>query len=67
MPHQHEVAAAKPARLLDGDDVGGRFDHAELRDVALTRGADAAQLAFREHAAALAVADVQERFGQRLD
>ena len=29
--HQHEVAAAVAARLLDRDDVGGRFDDAERR------------------------------------
>ena len=59
--HQHEVAAAVAARLLDRDDVGGRFDDAERRGVAPRRGADFAELAIRQHAAAPAVHDVRRR------
>ncbi len=64
MPHEHEVAAAKSARLFDGHHIGGRLDHAQLRHVALGRGADRAKFALRQHAAALAMPDVVERFGQ---
>ena len=53
--HQHEVAAAVARRLLDRHDVGRRLDHAEQRAVAARRGADRAEFALGEHAAAPAV------------
>jgi hypothetical protein len=66
MTHEHEVASSKTAGLLDRDDVGGRLDDAELCDVALLGGANGAQLALREHAAALAMPDRRQRLAQRL-
>src|ERR1700722_2857816 len=66
MSHENEIAAAKPSRLLDGDDVGGRFYDAELRDVPLIRRASGAQFAFRQHAAALAMPDGAEGLRQSL-
>src|ERR1700691_4053128 len=55
VPHQHEVASAETARLFDSDDIRWRLDHAELRQLPLRGGAYGAELALREHAAALAV------------
>ena len=54
MPHEHEVASAVAARLLDGNHVGRRLDRAQQRGVALGRGADRTQLLLREHPAAAA-------------
>jgi hypothetical protein len=65
VPHQHEIAAAITTGLLDGRHVGRRLDHAQQ---ALHRGrrcTDHAQLAVGEHAAALALADIPCRVGQR--
>ena len=61
MAHQHEVAAAVTARLLDRHDVGGRFDDAERRGIAPRRRADLAKFAIGQHAAAPAVHDVRRR------
>src|SRR5262245_40273692 len=59
--HQHEVAAAIAAGLLDRDDVGRRLDDAQGGRVALRRRADLAQFAVRQHAAPAAVYDVRRR------
>src|SRR6185437_10646462 len=66
VPHEHEVAAAESSGLLDCDHIGGRFDHAKLRRVPVGGGADGAKFALRQHAAALAMPDMVERFGQSL-
>ena len=57
MSHQHEVASAVRARLLDREQVGRRLDDAELPRVAPIARAEAAERFFRQHATALAVAD----------
>src|ERR1700722_26165 len=65
MSHEHEIAAAKSARLLDGDHVGGRLHDTELSHVPLGGGANRAEFALGQHAATLAMPDIVERFRQR--
>ena len=59
--HQHEVAPAVAARLLDRHHVGRRFDHAQQRGIALAAGADFAQFRLGQHAALAAAADALDR------
>src|SRR5262245_3042204 len=57
MPHQHEIAAAVSARLLDRQQIGRRLDDAELTAVPLLAAAKPAERLLRQHSAALAIAD----------
>ena len=59
--HQHEVEARVRLRLLDHQQVGGRFDDAQQRRIAPRRRADRAELGLGERVAALAVPDVGQR------
>ncbi len=65
MTMQHEILAAKSARLLDRQHVGRRLDHAQQGRVAPGILADAAQRLFGQRTASLAVADLLDRLDQR--
>ena len=53
-------------RLLDHQEIRGRFDDAKLRRVTLRRLTQRAELAFGERVAALAVADCARCIDQRM-
>jgi len=57
VPHEHEVFAAIRARLLDREQVCGRFDDAELRAVAPVARTESAHALLGEHSAPLAIAN----------
>src|SRR5690606_9818325 len=61
MPHEHEVAAAVCARLLDREQIGRRLDDADLAAVTPLARTKAAARFFGEHPAQLAVANALHR------
>src|SRR5882672_2540784 len=63
-PHEHEIQTVVRESLLHHQQVAGRFDHAQLRGIALGRSAQGAQLLLGEGVALGAAANAFQRPGE---